>query len=211
MIQHSHGFMKALEAERLAEGARRRISADARAIERVVTAATAGDKTALSSLIDRFGARIRAVARGHRLAVHDVEDVMQTTWLRLLEHGDSIRDPQAIGAWLETTARRECLRVLTSTTRERPTGDVLLEEPAPPVDEQELVAAERRAALVTALEKLPGKQRRLLSMLLVEPAPSYVNISRALDMPIGSIGPTRARSLARLRENQALTETIEPW
>jgi RNA polymerase sigma factor (sigma-70 family) len=211
MIQHSHGFIKAREAERLAEGARRRTVADARAIERGVTAATAGDMTALSSLIDRFGARIRAVARRHRLGVHDVEDVMQTTWLRLLEHGDSIRDPLAVGAWLETTARRECLRVLTSTTRERPTGDVLLEEPAPPVDEQELVAAERRAALVTALEKLPGKQRRLLSMLLVEPAPSYVNISRALDMPIGSIGPTRARSLARLRENQALTETIEPW
>jgi RNA polymerase sigma factor (sigma-70 family) len=211
MIQHSHGFMNAREAERLAEGTRRRTFADARAIERVVTAATAGDTTALSSLIDRFGARIRAVARRHRLAVHDVEDVMQTTWLRLLEHGDSIRDPLAVGAWLETTARRECLRVLTSTTRERPTGEMLLEEPAPPVDEQELVAAERRAALASALEKLPRKQRRLLSMLLLEPAPSYVDISRALDMPIGSIGPTRARSLARLRENQALTETIEPW
>jgi RNA polymerase sigma factor (sigma-70 family) len=210
MIQHSHGFVGARETERLAEGTRRRTIADARAIKHVVTAATAGDTTALSALIDRFGTRIRGVARRHRLAAHDVEDVMQATWLKLLEHGDSIRDPLAVGAWLETTARRECVRVLTSTTRERPT-DELPEEPEPPVDERELVAAERRAALATALEHLPRKQQRLLLMLLVEPAPSYVEISRALDMPIGSIGPTRARSLARLRENQALTGTIEPW
>lgn len=211
MIQHSQGFMNAREAERLAEGARWRASADTRTIERVVTAATAGDTTAWSSLIDRFGPRIRGVARRHRLGVHDVEDVMQTTWLRLIEHSASIRDPQAVGAWLETTARRESLRVLTATRRERPTDEVPPEQGTPPVDEQELVAAHRRVALATALEKLPGKQRRLLSMQLVEPAPSYEDISRALDMPIGSIGPTRARSLARLREDQALTEVIEPW
>jgi RNA polymerase sigma factor (sigma-70 family) len=210
MIQHSHGFVHARETERLAKGTRRRTIADARAINRVVTAATAGDTTALSALIDRFGARIRGVARRHRLAAHDIEDVMQTTWLKLLEHGDSIRDPLAVGAWLETTARRECVRILTSATREHPT-DELPEEPEPPVDERELVAAERRAALALALEQLPRKQRRLLLMLLVNPAPSYMEISRALDMPIGSIGPTRARSLARLRENQALTGTIEPW
>src|SRR5688572_17619544 len=128
MIQHSHGFVHACETERLAEGTRRRTIADARAIERVVTAATAGDTTALSALIDRFGPRIRGVARRHRLAAHNVEDVMQTTWLKLLEHGDSIRDPLAVGAWLETTARRECVRVLACATREHPT-DELPEEP----------------------------------------------------------------------------------
>ena len=211
MIQHSPAFVKTREAERLAEGARRRTSADARETARVVGAATSGDETAFSALVDRFAARVRAVARMHRLAAHDVDDVMQTTWMRLLERGGSIRDPNAVGAWLETTARRESLRTLRSATRERPTDEMLLDEPVPPVDERELVAAEERAALATALDELPAHQRRLVSMLLMEPAPSYTEISRALDIPIGSIGPTRARCIARLRGNRALTETLEPW
>jgi hypothetical protein len=81
-------------------------------LERVVSAAAAGDETAVAELVDRFAVRIRAVARAHRLDTHDVEDVMQTTCLRLLQCVDTIRNPSAIGAWLETTARRESLRVL---------------------------------------------------------------------------------------------------
>jgi RNA polymerase sigma factor (sigma-70 family) len=171
-------------------------------LERVVRAASAGDRRAVADLVERFAARVRTVARLHRLNAHDVEDVMQTTWLKLLEHVDAIRDPTAIGAWLETTARRESLRVIRGSSRERPTdNELVLDAPVPPVDEQRLRAAERCAAFAVALEQVTGHQRELLSMLFADPAPSYAEISRALGMPIGSIGPTRARSLARLREN----------
>jgi RNA polymerase sigma factor (sigma-70 family) len=205
MLHHSRGFIDSVEADRRAEAARRRPPAVAGELERMVMAAAAGDRTALSALVERFAARVRAVACVHRLAAHDVDDVMQTTWLRLVEHVDAVRDPTAIGAWLETTARRESLRVLKATTRERPTDDQLaLDAPAQPVDEQRLATAERCAAVAAAVEQLTGRQRELLLMLLADPPPSYAEISRALGMPVGSIGPTRARSLARLRENQDL-------
>src|SRR5215218_6556750 len=78
-------------------------------LEQIVRAAAAGDDHAWTLLQDRFTKRIRAVARGYRLAPQDVDDVAQTTWLRLLEHIGAVRDANAVGAWLETTARRESL------------------------------------------------------------------------------------------------------
>jgi RNA polymerase sigma factor (sigma-70 family) len=179
--------------------------ADAARLERLVRAAAAGDQTALTGLVERFDARVRAVARQHRLSAHDIEDVMQTTWLRFLQHVDKIREPHAVGAWLETTARRESVRVLRAHTRERPTDDELvLDAAVAPMEEQRLGASERRMAVAVALAQLPGQQRQLMSMLFSEPGPSYAEISRTLGMPIGSIGPTRARVLARLRKDEAL-------
>ena len=189
-------------------GARRSPSAD-EALERIVTAAAAGDARAWASLQDRFGTRIRTVARCYRLAPHDVEDVAQTTWLRLLEHIGAIHDAIAVGAWLETTARRESLRLLRQAKRERPTDDpVLAERPSEAPAEGRLVTAERRAALDAALHQLPGQQRRLLVELFADPAASYTEISATLHMPIGSIGPTRQRSLARLRRDRRLVSVI---
>ncbi len=178
----------------------------------LVVAAKAGDRAAAERLIERFTARVRAVTRAHRLRAADAEDVVQTTWLRLLEHAEVIREPGAVGAWLETTARRECLRVLRRLRREHPTdNERLLDRPVDPVDEERLVAADDLAALERALARLPNAltrlppaQRRMLSMLIAEPAPSYAEISRVLGVPIGSIGPTRARSLARLRRDPEL-------
>ena len=184
--------------------------------ERVVLAASAGDRSAMSELVERFGARVRIVARLHRLGAHDVEDVVQTTWLRLLEHVGTIRDPNAVGAWLETTARRESLRILRAGRRERPTDRERWPDAAvSSVDEQRLWAAERRAALARALEQMTGRRRDLLQMLFADPAPSYAEISRALRIPIGSIGPSRARCLERLRGHQALVDLHDtgddPW
>jgi RNA polymerase sigma factor (sigma-70 family) len=196
-------------APRPAATTRRRPSG-AEELERLVMAASAGDRTAVSKLVERFTRRICLVARMHRLAAEDVEDVMQTTWLRLLEHADKIRDPAAVGAWLETTARRESLRLLRTSSRERPTdNELMLDAPVAPVDDERLQATERRVALAAALKQVSGHQRELLSMLFAEPAPSYSEISRRLGMPIGSIGPTRARCLARLRQNQHLGELAE--
>ena len=174
-------------------------------LARVVTAAAAGDPTAVAKLVDEFAARIRRVARAHRLPACDVEDVMQTTWLRLLQRGDTILNPNAIGAWLETTARRESLRVLEANKRERPTDDLVLLFDGPEPPQQSLPSPERcAAALAVALEQLTGQQRVLVSTLFSDPTPHYGEVSRALGMPIGSIGPTRARALARLRENEQL-------
>jgi RNA polymerase sigma factor (sigma-70 family) len=201
----------ALEAKRRAVTARRRSPEGAEELERVVRAAAAGDGAAVSTLVQRFAPRVRAVARAHRLGAHDVEDVMQTTWLQLLQHVHTIREPRAVGAWLETTARRESLRVLKTNTREHPTDDdAMLDARSTPVEEQPLRTPERCATvLAVAVEQLPGHQRKLLSMLLADPTPTYAEVSRALGIPIGSIGPTRARSLARLRENQDLGQQVE--
>jgi RNA polymerase sigma factor (sigma-70 family) len=170
---------RTLEANRQAAAARRRLLAATGELERNVMAAASGDRGAVSALVERFVPRVRAVARAHRLAPDDVEDVMQTTWLRLLQHVDAIHDPNAVGAWLVTTARRESLRILRANNRERPTDDeLLLDTPALLVDEEilrtdERRAAERRAAaraagLAVARKQLPGRQRQLVSMLLAD-------------------------------------------
>jgi RNA polymerase sigma factor (sigma-70 family) len=184
----------------------REINSDTRELERIVEEATAGDATAVSELVRRFTPRVRGVARAHRLGAHDIEDVMQTTWLRLLQRLGTVRSPSAIGAWLETTARHESLRILKKNNRERPTDDeVLFDAPATGVDENPRPSPERCATtLALALRQLPDHQRELLSMLFSDPAPPYTDISRALGMPIGSIGPTRARSLERLRRDHNL-------
>jgi RNA polymerase sigma factor (sigma-70 family) len=176
---HAPRFVEGLEADRRRAAARRRQPADAAELERMLAAAASGDATAWSALRQRYAGRLRSVARHYRLSAHDVEDVLQTTWLRLLEHADRIRDPRAIGAWLETTARRESLRVVEAGHRERVTDqEAPFDRQHSPLPEH-LTAAERRAALASALTALPPRHRRLIAMLVAEPAPSYVEISRA--------------------------------
>jgi RNA polymerase sigma factor (sigma-70 family) len=183
--------------------------------EQLLRRAADGDEQAWSALGARFGKRLHLVARAHRLTAHDVDDVVQTTWLRLLEHLDRIRDPRSLGAWLATTARHECLRVLAAGKREVPTDSARLPDEADARDHDEgLPSDECKAALRQALQKLPERQRTLMQTLVAEPAPSYGEISRKLQMPIGSIGPTRARSLDRLRFDEGLVRALAadgPW
>jgi RNA polymerase sigma factor (sigma-70 family) len=164
-----------------------------------------------SSVLQRFTARIRSVARAHRLSAHDAEDVVQTTWLRLLEHLDRVREPEAVGAWLQTTARRESLRVLREGARTQPVEEERLETHEEAAGAGEVVELLERVTLLgQAIQALPRRQRDLMLTLLAEPEPSYADVARRLDMPIGSIGPTRARSLERLRRDvriAALAET----
>ena len=192
MHHHTPGYIDALEAER----ARR---------------TPAFDPAAVPDIVRRFGARVHAVARRHRLGSHDIEDVVQTTWVRLLEHDDGIRDARAIGSWLETTARHESLRVLRKSGRELPTDrELLADEPTDPVDEERLAARERQVAITGAVAGLSGRQRDVVALLLADPAPSYAEIARALDMPIGSIGPTRARILERLSASPQVAAVRTP-
>ncbi len=167
-----------------------------------LAAAAAGDRASWDALVDRFNSLVWSVARSFRLPDDDAADVVQTTWLRLLDHLDRIEDPQRLGSWLATTARRECLHTLRRTTRE-PALDVLeimstVPDPRPPVD-HDLLRGERDTALWALFERLSDGCRRLLRVMIATPPPSYAEIAAALDMPVGSIGPTRARCLATLR------------
>src|SRR6476659_7871697 len=153
----------------------------------LVEAAAAGEPQAWQELIARDAVLIRSVCRSHRLGDADGEDVTQLTWLRAVEHIGRLRDPDRFGAWLATTARRECLRVLQGRKRVVPTCDQVRSTLfAAHGDEDELaVAAERRVAVRQALATLPPKQRTLLTLLHSEHEPSYDTISERLGMPIG--------------------------
>lgn len=165
--------------------------------------ARGGDQIAWDALVSRFTALLWRIARANHLSPADAADVVQTTWLRLVEHSDRIAEPERLGSWLATTARRECIRVLRRTNRERPHPDdheafEAIEDEARPDDR--LLREERATLLWSAVATLPDRAQRLLQVLMADPPPSYDDIAAALGMPLGSIGPTRARSLARLRE-----------
>jgi RNA polymerase sigma factor (sigma-70 family) len=179
--------------------------ADAAVVE-LVRAARAGDDHAWERLVDRFSPMLRGIARSYRLSPSDIEDVLQNTWLRLFNHIDRVREPTAIAGWLATTTRRECLRLLQLPTRECPTADPDLGDSGDSLDpERELLAAERRMVLGRALATLPERHRKLMTLIVAQPDNDYEQLSAILAMPVGSIGPIRARSLARLRRHPELS------
>jgi RNA polymerase sigma factor (sigma-70 family) len=187
VLHHPPGVAAAVELDRL-----------------LVAYAGRGEHT--RPVLARLTTRIRAVARAHRLPAHQVDDVVQTTLLRLLEHRASIAEPRALGAWLRTTARHESLRVLRDGARVQfVCADEMHDQGEPSPLQPHVEDAERRATLMAAIDELPPRQREVMLALLAEPEPSYAEIARTLDMPIGSIGPTRARALERLRQNTRLT------
>jgi RNA polymerase sigma factor (sigma-70 family) len=169
----------------------------------LVLAAAAGDQRAWDELVDRFSGLVWAIARAHRLAPADAADVSQTTWLRLVEHLHRLRDPDHVGGWLATTARHECLRVIRKANRELP-DDMLDSEVDPagepvPSPESVVLSNERNRLLWQALNRLSQRCQLLLRALAASPEYSYAEVSNALAIPVGSIGPTRARCLDHLR------------
>jgi len=170
--------------------------------DELVAAARGGSSAAWDALVVRHAGRVWAMTRSHRLSQADAEDVSQVTWLRLVTHLDTIREADRVGAWLATTARHECLRVLRKAGRQLPVGeDDELEprEPDRPAVDAGLIATERQVALWRAIEQLGSKCRQLLRVLMADPEPTYAEVSATLDMPIGSIGPNRGRCLRQLR------------
>jgi RNA polymerase sigma factor (sigma-70 family) len=169
-------------------------------VARLADRAAAGDARAWDAIVDEFAGIVWAAARAHRLDDADAADVVQTTFVRLVEHLGRLRRRDRLGAWLATTARRECLRVLRQRARVLPLGDQLPEACDDRPDHGAvLIDQERDAMLWTAFKRLPSRDQALLTMLVADPTPSYEDISAALAMPVGSIGPTRARALERLR------------
>jgi len=178
---------------------------------RLLAAAATGDQSAWTVLVDRHLGLLWSIARGYRLNTADAGDAVQNTWLRLVEHLDRINEPERLASWLATTARRECLHVLRRGTREKPGAAAELLEHLPdsaPSLDTGLLLDERDAALWRALVMLSERCQRLLRVLMASPPPSYAEVATALDMPIGSIGPSRQRCLDRLRQVTGTDEVL---
>jgi RNA polymerase sigma factor (sigma-70 family) len=175
---------------------------DAEELSSLVQAAANGSEPAWSALVDHFSGLLWSVAGAYGLARTDVDDVTQVTWLRLVEHLDDVRDPTRLGAWLVTTTRRECLSRARAAGREAPADDssFLFLESDSPSPESAVLQSEREVVVWRAFRQLDtGCQELLRVLILAQPALSYEEVAGALARPIGSIGPTRARCLERLR------------
>jgi RNA polymerase sigma factor (sigma-70 family) len=172
----------------------------------LVTRAANSDNDAWNEIIERYAPLVWSICTRYRLRNSDIEDVGQTVWLLLVEQLGKLREPAALPGWLATTTQRECLRVLTAARKTEdavPLDDTVLVVDAA-VIEQEILAAERNAALRAALGELPPRCRQLLTMLISDPPRPYTEISATLQIPMGSIGPQRSRCLERLRRSSAL-------
>ena len=171
-------------------------------VTQLVQHAVEGDRWAWERLVDQYSRLIWAITRDFKLVESDAADVVQVTWLRLLEHIHQIENHDRVGSWLASTARNECLRHLSARKRVvLAEDDIVLDGAAvsePEVDER-LLSAERSQMVREALAHLPWRWQQMLELLMADPPASYAEISDQLGLPIGSIGPTRSRCLAQLR------------
>jgi RNA polymerase sigma factor (sigma-70 family) len=168
----------------------------------LVAAARTGRAGAFAEVIRRFDRHVLAATAPFRLPEADRKDAVQTTWLRLFEKLDGVRDPERLGAWLATTAARECLRILRRRDRESLAQEDELDRHVDhrfPLPEQQVVDAVLAARLWEQVDALPTPGRTLLRALTDPQRLPYAEISRRTGMPVGSIGPTRGRYLVRLR------------
>ena len=165
----------------------------------LLRAAGAGDGDAWAALVERYARLVWSIARGHRLNTADAADAVQTTWLRLVENLDRIVDPDRLAGWLATTVRRESLRLVRRGDRER--VGFVPDEPrvADEQTETRILVEERDAALWQAFTRIPRHHQQLLRVLMADPRPTYAAVAALLDMPVGSIGPSRGRALDQLR------------
>ena len=178
----------------------------------LVTRARAGDQRAWDALVDRYAPLVWSICRRNQLSRADAEDVGQNVWLHLVEQLDNLRDPAALAGWLATTTQRECCRALRAVRRPQAAGHAFDSENIPDekagIAEQELLIAERHAALREALTRLPPHCQRLLALLVEDPPVPYAKISATLGIPVGSIGPTRGRCLNMLRRDPVIAALI---
>ena len=188
----------AVMSERLAP-----FSVGPRSVATLVNDAGEGDQEAWRELVGRFRGMIASVGRDYGLSEADISELQQTTWLRLVENLHRLKQPERVGGWLATTASRHSLELAKRAARFSPGGEEILARLPDPNDAFSLdtsVASSERTALQRALMRLKPRCRTLLALLLAEDAVGYRELSTLLNMPIGSIGPTRARCLDHLRQ-----------
>ena len=171
-------------------------------LARLIADAIAGDKRAWQLLHRRYAPLVANTAARFRLSNTDAEDVSQTVWLKLVRSLKDIRQPEALPGWIVTTTSREALRVLRSNRLSLPFDPLAdprllqIDVTAPYEDPH---GTDHRRILHSMIDDLKPEHRELIRMLFTEPRIPYTEISRRLGIPIGSIGPTRARCLRRLR------------
>jgi RNA polymerase sigma factor (sigma-70 family) len=173
----------------------------------LVVRASEGDPGAWNQIVERYGPLVWSICARFQLNSQDSEDVGQNVWLLLVEQLGKLREPAALPGWLATTTHRECLRVVTAARRSGQRGtrlDDALQFVDDTVIDEEILMAERNAGLRAAFAELPPRCQQMLAMLISDPPHSYAEISAALHIPVGSIGPQRARCLERLRRSSAL-------
>ncbi|MEU2052226.1 RNA polymerase sigma factor [Streptomyces bungoensis] len=174
----------------------------------LVRSAVDGDAAAWKALVEGLSPLVWSVVRAHRLSDADAHEVFSTVWFRFAQHLGRLREPDKAGSWLASTARHECLKVLRGLTRLTLTDDPQVldrasEERTPEqslIDsEEQALQAERIRRLWQEFEALGERCRQLLRVLMASPPPSYLEVSSALGIAVGSIGPLRQRCLRRLR------------
>jgi RNA polymerase sigma factor (sigma-70 family) len=161
-----------------------------------------GETAALDDLVRLFTPVLWQVVRAYRLEHDQAEDVVQTTWLRLVRGHAKITDPQAISSWVIVSARREAWRVARQAKRVSAVEDDVLARQIPDAAsaESQVVLSDSQRQLWDAVNALNERCRRLLRVVAFEDRPDYASLAKDLAMPVGSIGPTRGRCLTKLRE-----------
>lgn len=160
-----------------------------------------GEPAAWREVIRRYGEVVSAAVRSFRLQDADARDAVQTTWLQLAAHARQIRHPERLGGWLVTTARRACLHILRHTTPSPAPVSALAETVVDPFPgpEQLAVDADATRTLWAFVDELPPHRQTLLRALFTEHPGGYAEVARVTGIPVGGVGPTRARALAQLR------------
>ncbi|MGH3688449.1 MAG: RNA polymerase sigma factor [Pseudonocardiaceae bacterium] len=168
---------------------------------KLVYQAAIGDEQAWKELVKRYGGLLRAIAKKFRLTPEQAADAAQTTWLQLVQNISKVREPEKLGGWLTSTMRRECIRLINDRKHQQLTEGWAVEclGHSESLDVQ-LLLAERDVLLWSTVDRLPVRQRQVLAALSTTPTPSYKEISTALSIALGSIGPTRQRALQRMRD-----------
>lgn len=175
----------------------------------LLESAAGGSESAWREIINRYTPLVFAVCHRFQLTGPDADDVCGSVWLRLVIYLDRIREPEALPGWLRTTARHECLVLLRHKNRQIPMNDLRIDEPSAAEPDTRLVAEERHTAAHHAVSGLPQRDQKLLWMLFSDPPPSYQEISSTLKIPIGTIGPTRARCLTKARRTPAIAALVD--
>ncbi len=175
--------------------------------EELLAGCLRGDQVAWDGLIDRYSALIYSIPLKYRLSETDAADVFQSVCVTLLEKLASIRDPRSLPAWIITTTTRQCWAQLRQRQRElghATPGDLAVEDEPPdphPLPDEEVLSLERQHVVRSAMSQLPANCRRLLEALFSDAGNqlSYQELAEAMGVPLNSLGPTRARCLAKLK------------
>ena len=167
----------------------------------LMRAARQGDEDALGQIVTELSPLLWQVARSAGLGPGDSEDVLQTVWLRLVAHLEEIHSATALTAWLVTTTKREAWRVRAAGRRQVPADQESFAElpDEGPGSEEQVIVHDQQRALWAAIGRLSARCQELLRIVAFAPRPDYAAVAAALGMPVGSIGPTRGRCLAKLR------------